>query len=281
MKKGILSLAFVFTLGFILSSFAVEVTEEPLGIAIKTHLYELFWAKDNGSHGMGYTEVTFEGLEDPIMSGGELFHDLDYLGGKRHWGPMVEKETKILQQTPDIAVVKYVSHDDRTLEYTCIATYWEALPYFKHEVTVKNDGPEAQAWPMTGEDPSLIPGIDIEWDEEKKEGDMAFWKDPLPHIVYWNDEGFGGLYATTAKARPRFGDWQGLGVRIRLDHGLVGKNIQKKETSPVLVYYLGFGPGGKDEAHALATQIMEKPGGQAVEPAGKLSATWGTIKVSY
>jgi hypothetical protein len=281
MKKRVLALAFVLSLGFIFSSLAVDVIEDPQGITIKTHLYELYWSADTGSHGMGYIEVTFEGLEKKLMSGGELFHDLDYMGGKRHWGAMIEKETEILQEAPDVAVVKYISHDDRTLEYTCIATYWEDAPYFKHEVTVTNDGAEAQAWPMTGEDPSLIPGIDIEWDDAKKEGNMALSKEPLPHIVYWNDEGFGGLYGSTAKARPRFGDWAGLGVRIRLDHGLAAKNIKKKETSPVLVYYLGFGAGGEDEAHALAAQIMETPEGKAVKPAGKVSATWGAIKASH
>lgn len=279
MKNEILVLAFVLLLGFIFSSSAVDVTDDPAVVTIKTRFYELFWTADNGNHGMGYTDVTLEGLGTELMSGGELFHDLDYLGGKRHWGPM--EEVEILQQNADMAIVKYVSHDNQTLEYTCIATYWEMVTYVKHEVTVTNDGPEAQAWPMTGEDPSLIPGIPIEWDDVAKEGNMASWKEPIPHIAYWNDEGFGGLYASSPKARPRFGDWQGMGVRIRLDHGLLAKNVKKGETSPVLVYYVGFGPGGEDEAHALATQIMESPEGRSVDPAGKLSATWGAIRVSY
>lgn len=281
MKTVISVLAFLLLLGFIPSSFAVTVTREPKqGITIKTELYELFWREDNGSHGMGYTDVTFEEA-GKLMVGGELYHDLDYQGGRTHWGAMIDDETEILQEDPYIAVVKYVSHDAKTLEYTCIATYWELLPYFKHEVTVTNDGAEGAAWPITGYDPLLIPGGDIEWDEDNKVGNMASSKEPIPHIVYWNDKGFGGLYASTPKARPRFGDWHGEGTMIRLDHGLVATQVERKTTSPPLVYYLGFGVGGEAEAHALATQIMELPQGKAVEPAGKLSTTWSAIKTSY
>jgi len=273
-------MASVLLLGFISSSFAVMVTiERNSGMVIETELYELFWSEDSGSHGMGYTDITFKDA-GKLMDGGELYHDLDY-GGRIHWGAMIDDDTEILEEDAWVATVKYVSHDGKWLQYTCIATYWELLPFFKHEVTVTNDGAEGAAWPMTGYDPLLIPGGSIEWDEDNKEGNMALSNEPIPHIIYWNNKGFGGIYASTPKARPRFGDWHGLGTMIRLDHGMVATQVERKTTSPTLVYYLGFGVGGEAEAHALATQVMESPSGKAVKLAGKLSTTWSAIKTSY
>lgn len=349
MKKLISVMASVLLLGFISSSFAVMVTiERNSGMVIETELYELFWSEDSGSHGMGYTDITFKDA-GKLMDGGELYHDLDY-GGRIHWGAMIDDDTEILEEDAWVATVKYVSHDGKWLQYTCIATYWELLPFFKHEVTVTNDGAEGAAWPMTGYDPLLIPGVDLEgdllfdvdWQEnlhadlnnrsfpedlrgefednkislsqavsvwvdaedeqwlvtdrenkriyhvEKDENELkvydgcvTYWNEPIPHIVYWNGEGFGGIYASTPKARPRFGDWQGKGDMIRLDHGMVATQVERRTTSPTLVYYLGFGVGGEAEAHALATQVMESPSGKAVKLAGKLSTTWSAIKTSY
>ena len=355
MKRGVFALVFVFSLSFVFSSFAVDVIMDGFGATIETQFYELFWNINSGN-GMGYSDVTFEGLGEQIISGGSLFHRVDYRGGRSHWGAMIENASEILERNSDVAVVEYVAHDGKSFEYHCIATYWEALHFFKHEVTVINDGPENQAWPITGDDPMLIPGgnvINLDFgdiggvfpfqigakfqgelndrdlsDDLRQEFEnkdillsssilllvetadeqwvivdrgnglryciknqngnlnvykypMAYWKEPIPHIVYWTDEGFGGLYSSAMDARLKFGDWMGTGDVIRLDHAMSSINVQKRKTSPALVYYVGFGKGGADEAHALAEEIKNSPDGFAVGPVGKLSSTWGAIKAPY
>lgn len=355
MKRGVLFLAFVLSLGLVTSSIAMDVILDKFGVSVKTQFYELFWNVDSGN-GMGYTDVTFEGLEEPLMAGGSVFHRVDYRGGRSNWGIMKDKDSEILENNNDSATVQYIAHDGKSFEYQCIATYWEALPFFRHEVTVTNDGPEDQAWPITGDDPMMIPGADIidlananeggvfpfevggkfqtdlndrdlsddlraEFENQdvilsgsitvlvetadeqwvmtdrtnglryviKNENGrlnvykypMAYWKEPLPHVIYWTSEGFGGLYSLDKNARLRYGDWMGTGDMIRLDHAMSSTNVKKRGTSPSLVYYIGFGKGGIDEAHELAAQIMERPGGYAVEPVQKLSTTWGAIRASH
>ena len=70
---------------------------------------------------------------------------------------------------------------------------------------------EAKVFPVSGYDPMVNPNLAL--------GDqMEKWVGPIPHISYWNANTYFGLYSALAKAKPKFGDWQGKGNMIQLDH---------------------------------------------------------------
>ncbi len=257
------------------TTWAIKVTDTPLDLTVKTSLYEMTWAKAGP---MGLTGVTVTEGAKNAMSGGKLFHDLDYRGGRRNWGD--EEETEVLMQLADSLLLGITSHDDRELEYRVVAVIWDAVPYFRLEVTVTLDnGAEDAAWPITGYDPLLEPGVGVDWDDVAHVGDIALSNDPHPHAVYWTETAFLGLYAENDQAKARFGDWQANNAVIRLDHARRAKNLHEKESNSI-AYYVGFGLGGEAEAHALAAEIAAGTPAdpRAVAARGKLGLTWAELK---
>lgn len=257
------------------NSWALTVVDTGLTFTVKTPVYEAIWAK---SGPMGLTDVTIRADDLAAMSAGQLLHDLDYRGGRQNWGD--EEETEVLLQRDDSALVEFISHDARELEYRVVALFWDSAPYFRLEVTATLDnGAEEAAWPITGYDPILTPGVGVDWDDAAHVGDIALSDDPLPHAVYWTENAFLGLYAESPKAKARFGDWQANTTAIRLDHGRLAKNLNSKESNSV-AYYVGFGAGGEAAAHALAAEIAAGTPAdpRSVAPRGKLRLTWAGLK---
>jgi len=257
------------------SSWAVHITDTPIELTVKTSLYEAVWAKAGP---MGLTTVTITELGMPAMSAGKLYHDLDYRGGRKNWGD--EEETEVLMQRDDSVLLSIASHDTADLQYRVVALFWDSVPYFRLEVAVTLDkGAEEAAWPITGYDPLLEPGVGVDWDDAVHVGDIALSNDPYPHAVYWTGDTFLGLYAESDRAKARFGDWKANNAVIRLDHGRQAKNMQPKESASV-AYYVGFGAGGEAEAHALAAEIAAGTPAdpRSVAPRGKLRLTWAGLK---
>ncbi|MAE32683.1 MAG: hypothetical protein CMO43_14010 [Verrucomicrobiales bacterium] len=257
------------------SLWAVTVTDTAFDLTVRTSLYEAVWAKAGP---MGLTTVTLSETNKDAMSAGKLYHDLDYRGGRHNWGD--EEDTEVLIKRDDSALLEITSHDDRELGYRVVALFWDSAPYFRLEITVTLDkGAEEAAWPITGYDPLLEPGVGVDWDDAAHVGDIALSDDPNPHAVYWTGDTFLGLYADSSKSKARFGDWQANNTVIRLDHGRQAKNLQPNDSNTI-AYYVGFGAGGEAEAHALAAEIAAGTPAdpRSVAPRGKLRLTWAGLK---
>ena len=68
--------------------------------------------------------------------------------------------------------------------------------------------------------------LNLEFGDQRKK-----WVEPIPHIAYWNANAYFGLYSALAKAKPKFGDWQGKGSMIQLDHDRQMALLNKKQVS--------------------------------------------------
>jgi hypothetical protein len=259
-----LSLVFVFPM----ASYAVEVKKVG-DVTIKTDMYTITWGSAAQT---GYKRVDVAGVGEKLLAGGDSFyHAADYHGGWKFWGGL--KKSEITEQSPGKAVVKYVATDvpdGGVYEYNVIATYWDGVPYFKHEVYVENVGKRDSGWP-TNYDPMLNPGIKFK--------DMKTWADPIPHVAYMTDLGnFGALYAPKEKVKTRLGDWTGAGDQFYLDHSWYGALLPVKAKSETITYYVAFSKGGEAAIHDIAAKIKEGKDPQAVEAKGKLPITWGQTK---
>ena len=157
MKKAlILLITAVFALTG--AAYAVKVTEDNTYVIIKTDKYEAHWKK---AAQMGYMEVFLPGKQNSLIGVGDraFYHSSNYNGAWRDWGALSKWE--IVDQKPGMAVVRYISHDSDSKEYTCTAYYYDSVNYIKHEVVVKNTGkgnlfvifgePDIEILPVAGE----------------------------------------------------------------------------------------------------------------------------------
>ncbi|HID57427.1 TPA: hypothetical protein EYP37_12905 [Candidatus Poribacteria bacterium] len=255
---------------FLEISYAVEVKEEDNFIIVKTTNYELWWRK---SAPMGYAKVILPDCPESLIGSAErtFYHASDYAGGWKRWGEM--KDFEILKDEKKRVTLKFKTRDTQNggcFEYTLIATYSDISPYIKHQVNVQNvGGRENLGWPCSGYDPMFEPHVPIS-------GKKA-WKEPIPHCAYWTECGFGALY-TKPPGRAKLGDWHGEGDMIQLDHDLLIKLVNPKESSDTIVYWVAFGKGGEKEAHQIAQMILKEPEPRVVTPTGKMALTWADIK---
>lgn len=266
----------ILLVGFSLTSDSVTVKDKGNAVSIKTDMLELNWKK---TADMGYDSAVPTGAKVSLLKSADrvFYHASDYRGGWKQWGKL--DKFKILEETPNKVVVEYTSFDGDSFEYSCIATYWDGVPFFKHEVRVTNKGPENTAWPVSGYDPMVNPGVPF----GEKRAKAKLWKTPIPHGAYWVDEGyFGALYSTHPDAKAKFGDWQGNFDWLQLDHDSQIALIEKKKQSEPILYFVAFAKGGEVEAHALADSIIKakEVDPQAVDFSGKLPITWGKMKFS-
>lgn len=264
----------VFALLFTLPppSFAVKVSDKAGAVTIKTDMYELTWKK---AETMGYDGAMPVGAKKSLInpSDSTFFHGGDYAGWE-FWGET--DKVKILEENPGKAVVEYTSKNTVFFAYSCIATYWDGVPFFKHEVRGTNISKEARVWPISGYDPMVIPGVPFGVNREQ----AKTWKEPLPHVAYWTADGYWGLYSANPKAKPKLGDWRGEGDMIQLDHDWQAALLEKKQQSEPIIYYVALAKGGEAEAHALADQVLNALGNEpkAVESVGKIPVLWGALK---
>ena len=121
------------------------------------------------------------------------------------------------------------------------------------------------AWPVSGQDPMIIPGVTIDG--------MKTWKEPIAFAAYWTPKGtYCGIYSSHEKAKAMLGDWRGQGEQIQLNHDWLMTMVKKGEKSKTLTYYVVFGKGGEWDASKMAWKVMR------VEAKSKLSTTWGILK---
>ena len=254
------------------TSWGVTAKDSKNEVNISTDQYKLTWKK---AEMMGYSSAVpagskkslIQNLKDPFIHGG------DYAGWE-YWG--ATGRVKILEQNANKSVIEYQSKGTKIMAYSCVATYWNAVPYFMHEVRGTNLHKEAQAFPVSGYDPMFRPGYEFKKEEFK------IWKEPIPHVAIWRPNGyFIGLYSKNPKARARKGDWQGKGSVIQLNHDWQLDMIDKKKQSEPVTYCIALAKGGEDKAHQLATEIKSMFEGnepKTVSRHGKIPMLWASIK---
>jgi len=251
------------------SSFSIRIEDAGGTVDIQTDMYELSWKK---AKTMGYVRAKPKGIAKSLIQNAEdpFFHAGDYAGWE-DWG---ETQKVNIQKSPGKAIIEYTSKGTKFMEYSCVATYWDGVPYFKHEVRAKNINKEAKVFPISGYDPMVNPNLEFGDQREK-------WVEPIPHIAYWNTNAYFGLYSALSKAKPKFGNWQGKGSMIQLDHDRQMALLNKKQVSNPVIYCISIGKGGKNKAHKIAFEIQRILAGadpQSVKLSDKLSTMWGTIK---
>jgi hypothetical protein len=256
----------VLCLGGILPAMAVDVDEDNQYVIVETALYEVHWKK---AAQMGYMEAFVGGSDESLIgiAGRAFYHSSDY-GGWKDWGALLNWE--VIDQEPGRAVVQYESKDAASKKYTCVAHYYDSVPYIKHEVTVTADGAAVTSF-QSGHEPMFEVNRDIEG--------MQTFTAPFPHAVYWTDSGFfGATYGPEAESASA-GDWGGRNPgRMQLLHNNMGENL-KDGDSATITYYVAFGKGDEKDGNDLAHEVQEEPAvGGAVSPVGSLTTTWGRIR---
>jgi len=250
---------------------SVVVDEDNDFVIITTATYEVHWGKLTGRH--GYVEAFVGNGEESVMTKGDrtFFHASEYAGGWKHWGPILD--WNIVEEVPGKAVVMYVSRDTGSKEYTTVATYYDSVPYIRHEVTVTNFGADPVNAFESGHDPMFEPNREFD-------GMQAF-DQPIPHVAYWVAEGnFAALYGPDAQ-EARAVSWQDVNPgRMQLFHDGTGGQLKKNE-SATITFYVAFARGDDKDANDLAADVTEEPPlVGAVSPIGTLATTWGKIRIT-
>ncbi|MBD3183447.1 hypothetical protein GF312_14205 [Candidatus Poribacteria bacterium] len=262
MKKILYPLVFLMILCVTLPLLAVDVDEDNKYVIVETKLYTVHWNKPAQ---MGYMQAFVGDSDESIINTGgrSFYHSSDY-GGWKDWGQL--QEWDILEEGGGKAVVQYVSKDAGNKEYTCVAHYYDSVPYIKHEVTVTADGGAVTSF-QSGHEPMFeMNGTN--------EGIQVF-KDPFPHGVYWTGSGFfGAIYGPDAQ------DARNHNTRMDLVHDSVGENL-KDGDSATITYYVAFAEGDATDANALAQDVQDEPAGEAVSPVDSLATTWSQIRTRH
>ncbi|MBD3183446.1 hypothetical protein GF312_14200 [Candidatus Poribacteria bacterium] len=258
MKKLIYLMVIIMLMGITSSLLAVNVSEIEKYIVIETANYEVHWNKPAQ---MGYMQAFVGGGASLINEGGRSFyHSSDY-GGWKDWGELQEWE--IVEDGPSHVVINYKSADAGTKEYSCIASYYDSVPYIKHEVTITNTGAAT---------PSFASGHDPMFEMNGTNAGIEAYEDPFPHVVYWTADGkFGAIYG------PDAGEARNHNTRMDLVHDIQAEDIADG-ASDTIVYYVAFGEGDAEAAHALADNVQEEPATTPVSPNNSLTTTWGQIR---
>ncbi len=263
MKKLMFVSVFVLCLGVVLPLLAVTVSEDNDYVIVKTAGYEVHWKK---AAQMGYMEAFLPGSPNSLIGVGDraLYHSSNYAGGWSDWGAMSSYE--VLEEGAGKAVIKYESQDAGTKIYTSVVSYYDSVPYIQHELTITNTGDPTDSF-ASNHEPMFEPNMDMDG--------MATFDTPFPHACWWAHGGFVAIYGPSAQAAPLSArDGRDPG-RMGLDHNHLATMIGNGQSASV-TYYVAFGPGGENEAHALADQVQLEP--SAVSPTGSLTTTWGKIR---
>ena len=249
---------------------AVTVSENDQAVIIETAMYEVHWKK--GAQ-MGYTTAMVNGnaVIEGDAEGRRMYHSANY-NSWRDWGALSDWE--LVDNSPGMAVVRYESNDGDRKLYAVMATYYDAVEFIRHDVTVENISGQTVMSFSDGHEPMF--------EVRGPVAGMSDSADPIPHVAFWNAAGYGALYTEMGTQEP-FPDWaNALGNgRMHLVHNALGVELNPGQTSDPIVYYVAFGRGGEAEANALASRVTEPVDvGTAVEPHNKLTTTWGALKRS-
>ncbi len=267
MRKLLLLAVAVACLSGTQSALAVDVSEDNQYVIVETQLYEVHWKKASK---MGYMQAFVEGSDESIIGIDDraLYHAANYAGGWKDWGGLQEWE--ILEEDGGKAVVQYISSDGGNKVYTCVAHYYDSVPYIKHELTITADGADVISF-ESGHEPQFEVNTDI--------AGMQVFMQPFPHGVYWTESGFfGAIYGPDAEG-ANTAEWEGRNPgRMQLLHNSQGGNI-KDGDSATIVYYVAFGKGDEKDGNDLTNEVQnEPPVGKAVSPVGSQTTTWANIK---
>jgi len=267
MKKTIAILVIGLFAFLAMSAMAVDVTEDDTYVKIKTAGYEAYW---NKAAQMGFMQVFVGGSDESIigLAGRAFYHSGEYGGGWHDWGALLEWE--LLDKTGTKAVVNFKSNDGGQKAYDVKVTFYDNVPYIKHEVKVTNTGDAAIKSFASGHSPMFEINVNT--------AGMTVSADPFPFGVYWTNSGFyGGLYGPEAGEARKI-EWNGNpSGRMDLVHDIAAKDLNKDD-SHTITYYSAFGKGGENDAIALASKVQEEPPTTAVSPVGALTTTWGQLR---
>lgn len=267
MKKVLfMSVAVLFVLSTMLAV-AVDVSETDTHVKIKTAGYEAHWKK---AAQMGFTQMFVGGDAKSIVgeAGRAFYHSGEYSGAWHDWGAL--KTWKTVNKGDARATVNFTSSDGGAKDYDVNVTFYDTVPYIKHEVKVTNVGAATIKSFASGHAPMFEFNVDT--------AGMTVGTKPFPFIVMWTATGFyAGLYGPEAGEARKI-DWNGNpNGRMDLVHDKAAKDIKKGE-SHTITYYTAFGKGGEKEAVALADKVREDPPTTAVSPIGALTTTWGQLR---
>lgn len=263
MKKILALSLLLICLSLVTNLFAVTVNENDQYVIVETDIYELHW---NKAAQMGYMEAFVGESSNSIITpnGRALYHSSNYAGGWKDWGALEDWE--ILEEGEGKVVVQYQSHDGGSKQYTCVVTYWDAVEYIEHKLTITNTGADVINSFESGHEPQFETNGAIDG--------MESWEEPIPHAAYWVNGGFAAIYGPDAQVTVEA--WGGREPgRMSLNHDSISKELQQDESHTV-TYYVAFGEGEAEAASALASTVTQEP--TAVDASDKLSTTWGKIK---
>ena len=268
MRKRDLALVFgVLLLAMPFMAFAVKVEDAGAEWIIETDMYRVHWKVAAQA---GYSKAFAEGNKNSLIGGGggsrSFYHSANYAGWK-DWGAAAKVE--VVEEGGGKLVMSYEMDDGGSKIYHVTATYWDGVPYFKHEVVV-----EAKSKVVSFSD-----GHDPMWEPRNGQGaknEYELWDQPFPHVAMANDDGYIALYTEVGTARKHA--WQADG-RMDLVHDNVGVNLKKGAKSDPLVYYIAVGKGDLTDADKLADSVTKEPSSVlSVSPKAKLTTTWGDLK---
>ncbi|MBM3216209.1 hypothetical protein FJZ36_14990 [Candidatus Poribacteria bacterium] len=248
-----------------LAATAATAKKDGANWLIETDMYTVKW-KTNAQ--AGYDGAWAKGNAKSIIGEGQgrtLYHSANYAGWK-DWG--ICTSVKELEKAPGKVALEYTIDDGASKKWIVTATYWDGVPYFRHEVVV--EAKDAVVSFSDGHEPMLEP-------RNALKNEFLDWKDPFPHGVVGNENGYFAMY-TEKGTVELFAGWAPDG-RFHLVHNALGKALKKGEKSEPLVYYMAVGSGKAKDAHDIAGDVTKEPkGGLAVSSLGKLATSWGEIK---
>jgi hypothetical protein len=270
MKKSIYLLAFCLFLAITVPAIAVDVKEDATSVIITTAGYEVHWKK---AAQMGYHQAFVAGSKETIIAtaGRAFYHSGQYGGNWYDWGALQKWE--ISKKETGKTIVKYTADDGGQKAYSVLATYYDSVPYIKHEITITNTKDAELDVLQSGHTPMFEVGVDMTG--------MKVFAQPYPYGSYWTKSGFfGALYGPKAQSA----DLSLWGTRdpgrMQLTHDNLNKKLKKNE-SFTFTYYVAFGKGGEKEATDLASKVQTEPATTAVSSKDALSTTWGHIRSGY
>ncbi|MAF09877.1 hypothetical protein CMK11_05435 [Candidatus Poribacteria bacterium] len=248
------------------TAFGATVDEKGQNWTITTDQYTIVWNVDAQG---GYSSIIPVGNDDTDMFGAggrNLYHSANYAGWK-DWGATADAD--IIEEDGGKIVMSFVQEDGASKNYHVTATYWDGVPYWKHELTVEavadvtsfSDGHEPMVEPRNGF------GLDNEYEK---------WDAPFAHAAFANDSGYFAIYTEEGTARTHA--WQDDG-RMDLEHNNLGVALNADDFSDPITYYMATAVGDLDDAHDLAEIVTKEPAEVlAVSAKGKLTTSWGDLR---
>jgi len=266
MRKFAVGACVALALGYASASHAASAYESDGVWMIETDGYTLHFKTDAQA---GYSQIfPTGGAGDSLFGAGEgrnLYHSANYSGWS-DWGPAATAE--VAEDGGSKLVMHYVMDDGNMKVYDLMATHWDGVPYWKHELTIT----------ARGDLPSFGDGHEPMVEPRNAAGDAneyAMWADPFSHVAFANPNGYFAMYTESGEARTHV--WEADG-RMDLVHDSVAEDLSDGGSSSALTFYLATGPGGLDDAAALVSDVTTVPSTTAVDADGKLTTTWGSMK---